>query len=356
MLGFWLIFVLYFIAYFFRPKLQKIEYSKNIVHFLTLLFLCLLIGYRHEVGGDWYNYLDRPQNAFYKGFYSTILSSREPGYAFFNWLGGQFGDIYTVNLLCAFIFCLGLFSFANSQTRPYLAILVAVPYLIVVVAMGYTRQSVAIGFAMMAFSKQNLSNYKRYLFFIFCACLFHITAIVLMPLIVFSNSKNKLLMLFALGVLGFAVFLSFISASLDRLNAGYMLAEMESAGATIRVFMNALPAGLFLLFKNKFIMNPNEKKFWVNFSWCAIALVILLYTLPSSTVVDRLALYWIPLQLFVFSRVPDAFKGFVANKTYLLSLAIAIYSAVIMFVWLNYADHAFAWVPYRFYPLVWLFS
>ena len=34
--------------------------------------------------------------------------------------------------------------------------------------------------------------------------------------------------------------------------------------------------------------------------------VVLLVVSPSSTAVDGVALYWIPLQLFVMSRLPNA--------------------------------------------------
>jgi hypothetical protein len=85
----------------------------------------------------------------------------------------------------------------------------------------------------------------------------------------------------------------------------------------------------------------------------ALVLVVVLYLSPSSAAVDRVALYWIPLQIFVWSRLPIALGSRRGNKKIWIILVLA-YSAAVMFVWLGFADHAYAWLPYQFYPWEWL--
>ena len=75
-------------------------------------------------------------------------------------------------------------------------------------------------------------------------------------------------------------------------------------------------------------------------------LPVLLLVLPSSTVVDRLALYVFPLQLAVLSRVPRALGSEGLGR-----LLVIAYCFLVQFVWLNFAAHAEYWVPYRLYPL-----
>jgi hypothetical protein len=87
----------------------------------------------------------------------------------------------------------------------------------------------------------------------------------------------------------------------------------------------------------------------------AIAFVGLLAISPSSTAVDRVALYWIPLQLFVLSRLPNAL-GHRGGKNAVWVYAVVAYSATVQFTWLFFAQTAFAWLPYRFYPWVWLWQ
>ena len=103
--------------------------------------------------------------------------------------------------------------------------------------------------------------------------------------------------------------------------------------------MNAMPAILFLLFRRKFVMPQAERAFWTWMSLGALGFVVLLVVSPSSTAVDRLALYWIPLQLFVLARLPNAIgKPNGLNST--LVYGVVAYSAVVLFVWLFFAIHA----------------
>jgi hypothetical protein len=61
--------------------------------------------------------------------------------------------------------------------------------------------------------------------------------------------------------------------------------------------------------------------------------------------VDRLALYLIPLQLFVGSRLPDT-RLFGINPSQWNQLLI-LFSLVVLLVWLLFAGHSYAWLPYR---------
>ena len=75
------------------------------------------------------------------------------------------------------------------------------------------------------------------------------------------------------------------------------------------------------------------------------------YYLPSSTAVDRVALYLLPLQLVVFAYLPEvAGRATTPNKDWVW--LVLGYYALVQFVWFNYATHAPWWIPYRFYPLV----
>jgi hypothetical protein len=112
----------------------------------------------------------------------------------------------------------------------------------------------------------------------------------------------------------------------------------------IRVLMNVVPALLFIAFRRRIAPDPQERRLW---AWMAVlALACLPLVGLASTAVDRIALYLIPLQLFVFSRIPRLART-VEVRTPLVLAVVAYYTAV-LFVWLNYAAHAFAWVPYQF--------
>ena len=85
----------------------------------------------------------------------------------------------------------------------------------------------------------------------------------------------------------------------------------------------------------------------------SIALLILLVLSPSSTAVDRIALYWIPLQLFVWGRLPNAMGKKIDSRRQWVVI-ILIYTFLTQYIWLFYADNKHNWLPYKFYPWEWI--
>lgn len=111
--------------------------------------------------------------------------------------------------------------------------------------------------------------------------------------------------------------------------------------------VGVLFALLLIMFRNRLAPDLQERKLWL---WMAVFAVACLPLVGmASTAVDRVALYLIPIQLFVFSRVPRLTSE-VRVRTPLVLGVVGYYTAV-LFVWLNFAAHSFAWVPYQFMPL-----
>lgn len=311
------------------------------------LILALLIGLRFEVGGDWGTY----QRMFAHARYSSLddtLAKGDPAYQLLNWLVVRVGaKIWLVNMVCGAIFAWGLVRFARSQESPWAVFLVAFPYLVIVVAMGYSRQAVAIGLLMAGIAALlRGASIPKFAFYVIVAALFHKTAIVALLVVLVSARRNLLAnLLFVLAAVG-VLYDTLLANSVDQLVTNYVDAEYNSQGALIRVAMSVVPAVLFLLTRRRFSFAPEEDILWRNFSYAAIILGGLLAILSSSTVVDRLALYVLPLQLAIIARVPDRLMENAGGRVLVLFYAFAI-----QYVWLNYATHAEYWLPYQFYPL-----
>jgi hypothetical protein len=310
-----------------------------------------MIGLRHEVGGDWHQYI--AMLGTYDGTSNLEnLRFEDPAFVLFNslasWSGG---GVYLVNLLSASLFAWGLLIFCRAQPNPWLALVVAVPYLITVVAMGYTRQGIAIGIAMAGVIALEQGRNLRFFILIILAALFHKSAIILIPMaILASNIRRSFMLLWVLASI-LIFFLLLLQEALSFLVFGYIENEYQSSGAAIRIAMNGLPGALFLLFNKRFQLSTEQRSFWKWVSWSALLFIPLLYVSPSSTPIDRMALYWIPLQLFVLSRFPSAI-GERGGRRAIWVYVVVAYSATVHFVWLFFADTAFAWVPYQFYPWV----
>lgn len=321
----------------------------------AFLLLVLAVGLRHRVGGDWDHYVDHILAAGGQPFLDAVTTG-DPAYSALNWLAAQL-DLgpYFVNTVCAAVFAWGLIVFCRAQPRPWLALVVAMPYLVVVVAMGYTRQSVAIGLAMLALASLAERRILGFVVFVALAALFHKSAVILMPLAVLGASRRRLWTALWVGVASLFFYVLLLHDSVDTLARNYIDAEYDSAGAAIRVAMNAIPAFLFLVLRRRFAMPAPDRGFWTWMSIVALAFVGLLLVSPSSTAVDRIALYWIPLQLFVLSRLPNALGPRNGRNRLWVGLVV-VYSAAVLFVWLFFADHASYWLPYQFYPLVMLWN
>jgi hypothetical protein len=310
------------------------------------LFFTTLIGLRFQVGGDWGSYIRHYRQTYGRSFWDA-LGTNDPGYAALNWLSGQIdGDVQFVNLVSGAILMTGVVAFARRQPLDWLALVIAVPYLITVVAMGYTRQSIALGFELLALNAIAEKRNFRFVVMILLGALFHKTAVVLLPLAALSSARGRIWTAAWVGITTVVALQLLLRESSDHLWTTYVEQQMQSQGALIRVIMNVIPAVLFLVFRSRFQLAGTEKNLW---TWISIiALICLVLVGQASTAVDRIALYLLPIQMYVLSRFPLIFPD---PQMRIMALAgILAYSAAILFVWLNFAVHAQYWVPYRFAP------
>jgi hypothetical protein len=315
------------------------------------LTLALFIGLRHEVGGDWFSYAESLEYFASLDFLTAITETQksDPAFTLLCWLSPNLGGDHFVNLICGAIFSMGLVAFCRDQPNPWLALTIAVPYLVTVVAMGYTRQGVAIGLTMFGLVALGRENRLGFILWVGTASAFHKSAVILIPLALFSGSKRKWSSLVGVATIGSLAFTLFLQESVERLFAGYINDGMESSGAFVRVTMNAFPAGLFLVFRNRFALNEASRKFWTWMSISALLFIPILGISPSSTAVDRVALYWIPVQLFVLSRLPIALSAGPLSARLILRLTV-VYSFSVLLIWLIFGRFSYLWIPYKFYP------
>lgn len=348
MLPYWILFAVFAAGSLEYRRRGLTGSTSNPILVAAAIGVVLMVGLRFEVGGDWETY--RRIFDFVRMTGQINFAGADLAYTSLNWVGAKLGfEVWFVNLACAAVFVWGFWRFARQQPNPWLAFLIAVPYLIIVVAMGYTRQAVAIGIILAGLSVRDRISIVRFGLLLLLAVLFHKTAVVVLPLVGLASSRNRLVTMLFFFMLTIVLFYFFLSSSVDRMVTNYIGASFDSQGAFIRVAMNIPPAILFLVFKKRFALSPDAEKLWTNFSIAALVSIVLLLLLPSSTVVDRFALYLIPLQVFVLCRLPYIFSDRQRANGQLV-VAVILYSAMIQFVWLNYAVYSRWWLPYQFYP------
>ena len=353
---YWLIFAIPALTSLSSKPLRNIRrdgsrrISVDLLWILMMLTLAALIGFRDRVGGDWFNYF----GYIFQAQFLTVeeaLTRSDPGYWALNVLSLELGlGIVGVNLFCGLVFALGLVIYCRSMPRPWLALAVAMPYMVVVVAMGYSRQGVALGFALIGLVALGRKRFLWFIFWIFLAAAFHRSAVLLMGIALLTLDFRKIYNLPLLIAAAVLLYTAFLEDATDRLIESYIEGEMESAGALIRLAMNVVPAALFLRYRRRFIISAGERKLYGVMALLGVAsfLALVVGAVPS-TALDRMALYLIPLQVFVFSHLPDAL-GRQGGRNQMIVFYILLFYALVLFVWLNFAVHSRFWIPYRMFP------
>ncbi len=347
MLIYWLIFLLPVVA-----LLQPIRVDRKLRNLIILLFgvlLVILVGLRNEIGLDWTVYLEEYGKLKNLSFSELFLKHSDLGYELVHYISLNYlYGIYTTNLICAIIFISGLLHFCKTLPIPWLALMISIPVLFIVVGMGYTRQSAALGFVFFALVSLSDRNILRFFIFVLLGALFHKSAVVVLVVGVLYDIRNNfkayrvilyaLLLLSAFGIL--------IMDHFDHLVYHYVTnrnSAMESHGAFVRILMSAISAGIFYKFRKQFKESCSGYDIWVIMSW--ISVILLPLSLIISTVSDRIAIYFIPIQLVVLSSVPLFIRS-TYLRTIFISAVIVAYSSM-LFVWLNFSSFSFGWIPYR---------
>ncbi|MFL6727019.1 MAG: EpsG family protein [Sphingomicrobium sp.] len=304
----------------------------------------LMIGLRWKIGPDWTAYVEIFQ---YSQLFSLTqaLFHADPAFSFLCWLLGHVGlPFWVLNLVCGIIFVNGLTAFCLRQPNPWLAFLVAFPYLVIVIGMSGARQSVALGFLFFALNAFADLRIYRLCILIFIGALFHGSAMLMLPLVLYSLGGKSLQRLALLALAGI-IFVVQFEHTFSVYAVRYSSVSIQSGGLAYRLAMNGFAAFLFFAFRRNLNFSPHESRLWSNVSLCTLALALLALRLPSSTAVDRFLLYLFPLQFAVLSRLPETLGS--RRGPSLVTAAVIGYAALVQITFLNFGTFSTYYVPYR---------
>ncbi len=313
---------------------------------LFAMLLVFFVGLRFEIGPDWYQYVSILEFVYGKSI-PEILSRSEPSYIILNWITSKLGfELWFVNSVCAIISIYSLRKFCIWQNRPWLSIYIATCYFVIVIVMGLTRQGTSLSITFLALTYLFQKRQVPYIICIIFAASFHYSSIIMLPLIVIVKKRSIYTYIFS-GIL-FSVLIAFAAyGSLDdKLNNQYFVKELNSYGAYPRFVFHILAATLFFFFNKRFRANPIEKRTYTVMSFLAFFLFAALLVAPSSTFIDRLAFYLTPLQMFVFSNLPNVIRTDRKLTSSVLFLVMTLYLLKFTF-WINIGSAPERFLPYK---------
>lgn len=349
-------FTLFFMPSFYSLLAVSNNKKKTIYFCFAFSILCILIlGTRHKVGGDWINYLYIYNNIndYFSPFSINFLSTN---YLFdlINYLSfnNNLGFV-TSNIINQIIFIFGLFFYAIRQSQPSMIFVLSVPYLIIVVSTGYVRQASALGIILVSLPYLFNAKFLKFSLLIFFATLFHKTAFIMLILIPVVQNKFlnlkiniKILISFIL-IIPFSIFIYFylLQFQYNYIIRFYVGDEMHftSTGAIFRYSLFFISAILCLFFRNILFTNLKERKYYVFLS--VLTLAMSLFIFKYSSAVDRILIYFYPLQLFVLSRLHTIFSD--NHHRVLYNILIIFIYLCLLLIWAHFGKFSNHWIPFN---------
>ena len=344
MISYWLL----LLPFSFRSLTHPNEKWNNATFFSIIIFLVLFIGLRYDVGADSGNYQvvlikvrATANNIFMKEYFFYLLCKLS---LYLNW------GVTGVNLFSSVFFSTGLVSYCRTLPRPWLGLSISIPYMVIAVGMGYTKQSISLGLLLYGLTLLSKRKILPYIIVILISSLFHLTSLIglflLVPFLFRRKTLSNKLFIFALSALSFiCVYFLFIKRFLYMYLYVYLQNEfMSSDGVIIRLAMVSIPSLVFLFFSHRANPERNEILIYRCIAFYSLALVFINPFLPS-TLVDRFALYGLPILIYVGGNFHD-YRIFLLSKKY-ISIFLILLSIATQFVWLNFAGNSYAWKPYQ---------
>lgn len=357
--------IFYFIPLVFLSFLTAFEnlnkfrtILKNSYFYYSLaLFFILFIGLRHEIGCDWYQYIEMFniyqkltfQEMLQQNFFENQLHTlQEFGHIFLTTLSR---NIYVLNLIYAIIFTIPIFYYASFTKNKYLSLLVSYPYYMIVVGMGPLRQGACISILMISILLVSKKKYYLHSFLSTISLTIHqfslpFNLLILLPFIrkisKLKLTKRTLLIIMVLIIL-------FIYGSPAMWNKIYFYTKIYSfnmnpaKGAIYTWFLLFVPNLIFIKNQSKFKLSDDLRKIFVTLAITEFTLFPIVFF--NSVVAYRLLLYIFPSTIFITSQIPNS--GIIRDMNSLILNSIILSSFLTLFIWLKFAYHSYCWVPYK---------
>lgn len=340
MLIYWVIYLIPVTCAFIFTRKQK---PVLILFAYTGFIFSLIIGFRYNIGSDWSRYLQHYEDLKGLTFLEIFDRSEDYGHLIFNWISAKLDlGIYGLNFIYIIIFLIGLIKFCIKEQNPWIAMSVAIPYLVIVVAMGLTKQSVALGFIFLGINYLRDKKFIYFILSIICGALFHNSAIIMLSFLLLDKNI-KIKQRFFLLIFFLIISTIFLSQNYAAMNEIYIQRSLKSEGIYGRLILNIIPILIFFYFKEKWKKNFNDYHIWYWFSF--VTIISIIFIPISSTLIDRILIYFTPLQLVVYSRLPFLAKNII--QPIHTKLTIFTFYAAVQFIWLYFSNHSNAWLPYK---------
>ncbi|HZF45884.1 MAG TPA: EpsG family protein [Sphingomonadaceae bacterium] len=324
---------------------------EKLIHLLILIFLLWFMGWRLNVGCDFFGYASRYEGIFPWDSPLNALEKNEPGFEIIVSILKANGFQYLwVNVVSSAIMLLCYYRYFRISQKPLAEIALLFPVIILQLSMSGLRQGIAVAMLTAACAEFVRGKRMGTAVWIVLAAQFHASAVVFLPLAALAGrpvSMRKLIGAIAI-LTPLAAYL--MGEQFDDYTDQYVrqiYGDSSSAGALPRYLLVLVPSLYFWRYHREFSeLMPRWSPLFQVFSLGAIFIAPLF--LVSSMIVHRMSFYFMPVSIMIAAnayRVIDE-----RSKKYLLKIMPFFLYGIYMIVWLSISGHAErCYIPYQSY-------
>lgn len=323
---------------------------------LRLLFVvmaicipCLMASYRYGVGTDYdnnYNMFNYYSKMSLNG-YLNYSNAVEPAFYLFSKIAGLFKSYRFFFFLFAVAIYAPIVSFIASGKHRQPIFLMTFIFLLTSFTSGLNimRQMAAVSICFYSTKFIIEKKHAKYLFGICVASLFHITALVMLPLYyVWSTRKRwsvfdlKTILIY-IAYFSAAICVPYILRLMGGRYAGYVNNAVHSANLSI--VLNVIWVSVYLLSRKRILKNNSEMKL---FLIMAVIGMILSFTGLYSPYIKRIAIYFSCVEFVLLPQMSVVFSKRTRKFVYILIFIYEILIFILSYGVLGHSDI----VPYRY--------
>lgn len=319
-----------------------------------LLFLLWFMGWRFNVGCDFFGYLSRYDNVFPWTSPFTYLDKREAGFEFLTAFLKVNGYSYLwLNVAASLIMLACYFRYFRVSQQPLAELALLFPVIILQLSMSGLRQGIAVAMLTAACAEFIKGRRLGTAIWIILAAQFHTSAAIFLPLALMAGRSISLKRLIAAVAILAPLAMYLMGEGFEDYTDQYVRqihGETSSRGALPRYLLILLPSLFFWKFRDAFAEKmPKWQPLFQAFSLGVFFIAPLF--LVSSLIVHRLSFYFMPVSIMIAANAYRVVKS--DPQKSLVKIAPFLVYGVYLAAWLQFSQHAGrCYLPYNNYTFL----
>lgn len=321
-------------------------------YFIIIILPIIIAAIRYRVGSDYHSYfgtffwikdVDITTWFNYSSFIEFI-DSTPIGLYFLSKLASMFGSYHVYFGLLALLIYLPIVHFLKNHWYKISLSLAAFIFLCTSFSAGYNiiKQTIAVSIVFWGLQFIYSRNFIKYLLTVLISCMFHVTAIVALPLYMLWNDKGNISTWKSLLGFTLCIIALFSMDTVTSFMGGHWESLAEIGGTSNKTFILVIIwLIVFVIFKDKLIKLDYRNKLLIFMYFIGV----ILYSVGFISIFGkRIANYFLISQFLLMTQLPECVKR---HSKYIVKIALIMYT-LILFIYTYWILGQSLIFPFRF--------